>query len=307
MRNKSLLIALGGAVVFGLIAAVSVSRYVSQARAYAEDLGRVVVAKDSIQLGTKITPDMLTTASMPNGSKPEGAFDSIEKVAGRVAIANIGVREPVTNLKLAIEGAAGGLPAVIPDGYRAMTVKVDDVVGVSGFIMPGAFVDVVAVVTQQDQNGGQNPISKVVLQNIKVLASGAKIDQPTDGREPNAVKAVTLQVLPDEAEKLALAATEGKLQLVMRNYGDQEAAVTGGASKRSLLTGEAVSYATQAPPAAAKPAETKPATTSQPRARYVMPRAEAPAPAAQAAPPPQPPTRSVELIEGGKKQNVQFP
>ena len=304
MRNKSLLIALAGAVVFGLIAAVSVSRYISQARAYAENLGQVVVAKRTILLGTKITADMLTTAEMPNGSKPDGVYDSVDRVVGRVAIANIGVREPVTNTKLAIEGAAGGLSSVIPDGYRAMTVKVDDVVGVSGFIMPGAFVDVVAVVMQNTESG-QDPISKVVLQNIKVLASGAKIDQPADSREPTAVKAVTLQVLPDEAEKLALAASEGKLQLVMRNYGDQEATTTTGASKRSLLTGEPVSYAPRA--AAPAPAQPKPAATAPTGPIYMMPRAEKQAPAPVAAQPQPPPSNSVELFEGAKKQKVIFP
>ena len=104
-----------------------------------------------------------------------------------------------------------------------MTVKVDDVVGVSGFIMPGSFVDIVVVVTPLSQAGAANgPISKIVLQNIKVLASGAKIDSPENQRQPSEVRAVTVQVTPEQAEKLVLAANEGKLQLVMRNYSDQE-------------------------------------------------------------------------------------
>ena len=107
----------------------------------------------------------------------------------------LAVREPITNLKLAPEGVGAGLSAVIPEGYRAMTVKVDDVVGVSGFIMPGSFVDVVAIVVPLALQGvaGKGPISKIVLQNIKVLASGAKIDSPENQRQPSDVKAVTLR------------------------------------------------------------------------------------------------------------------
>src|SRR6185369_15728030 len=173
----------------------------------------VVVAKVAIPLGVKITAEQLTLAPIPNGSAPEGAFRKIEEVAGRVAITPIGVRESVTEGRLAPEGVGGGLSAVIPEGYRAMTVTVDDVVVVSGFVMPWSYVDVVAVIVpptvQEVQN--QGPISKIVLQHIKVLASGPKIDSPDNQREPNNTKAVTLQVTPEQAEKLSLAANEGKL------------------------------------------------------------------------------------------------
>src|SRR5215218_5742176 len=202
MQNKRLLIALAGAVVFGLIATVSVMRYLSQAQAYQRNLSDVVVAAEGIPLGTKITREHLTVTQMPNGSRPEGAFDSVDKVVGRVTSAGVGRREPITEYRLAPVGVAGGLPAVIPDGYRAMAVKVDDVVGVSGFVLPGSFVDVVVVINPVDQS--QGPISKIVLQGIKVLASGQKIDQPKDDREPHTAKAVTLLVTPEEAEWLAL-------------------------------------------------------------------------------------------------------
>ena len=181
--------------------------------------GRFVVARLTIPLGGKITVEQLTMAAIPNGSTPEGAFRKLEDVVGRVAITPIGVREPVTTLKLAPEGMGAGLSAVIPEGYRAMTVKVDDVVGVSGFIMPGSFVDVVAVIIPATSPNGANrgSISKMVLRNIKVLASGAKIDSPENQREPAAVNVVTLQVTPEQAEKLVLAASQGKLRLIMCN------------------------------------------------------------------------------------------
>src|ERR1044071_10460939 len=172
MRNKRLIIAITGAVLCGMLAVMLVTRYLSNVQAYTKDLGNVVVANTEIPLGAKIVPEQLSLAPIPNGSTPEGAFRKIEEVAGRVAITTIGVREPVTTLKLAPEGMGAGLSAVIPEGYRAMTVKVDDVVGVSGFIMPGTLVDVVVVIQPPKGTGNDETISKIVLQNIKVLASG---------------------------------------------------------------------------------------------------------------------------------------
>ncbi len=310
MRNKRLLIALAGAVVFGLIATLMVTRYLSNAQAYTRSLSNVVVAKFAIPLGTKITADLLTTTPIPQGSMPEGAFNSMEKVVGRVAITNIGVREPITDSKLAIEGAAGGLQAVIPEGYRAMTVKVDEVVGISGFLQPGSFVDVVAVIQPSGQSSGQDPISKIVLQNIKVLAAGTNIDQPEDGRETTTVKAVTLQVTPEQAEKLALAASEGKLQLMMRNYGDQSDSSTNGVNKRSLLTGDPLTIPPSTPTRTEQTKPEQPTTATPPvsRPRPIvprMPRAERPVTTTTA--PPAPSRPSVELIQGAKKSNVDFP
>jgi pilus assembly protein CpaB len=236
---------------------------------------------------------------MPNGSVPQGAFRTAKDVIGRVAIIPIGVREPITTTKLAPEGTEGGLSAVIPQGYRAMTVKVDDVVGVSGFIMPGSFVDVVAIIVPpgQDQKG---PISKIVLQSIKVLASGPKIDTPENQRTPSEVRAVTLQVTPDDAEKLVLAANEGKLQLVMRNYTDQDDANTRGANKNSLLTGE--SAKPQPEPPSEKTVEKKP-VQSKPLPKHVNSVAVR---EEKIAPPPVP-RKSVELIEGSKRRDVDIP
>src|ERR1700687_3352895 len=203
MRNKRLIIALTGAVLCGLLGVMLVTRYLASVQNFAKDLGNVVVAKTEIPLGEKITAEYLAYASIPNGSAPEGAVRKMEQVIGRVAITPIGVRETITNLKLAPEGVGAGLSAVIPEGYRAMTVKVDDVVGVSGFIMPGSFVDVVAIIVPTQQGADtKGPISKIVLQNIKVLASGAKIDSPENQRQPADVKAVTLQVTPEREEQL---------------------------------------------------------------------------------------------------------
>ena len=304
MRNKRLIFALSGAVICGLIAVMLVTRYVASVRTFAKELNNVVVAKAEIPLGAKITQDQLALAPIPNASAPVGAFRKLEEVVGRVAVTPIGIREPITNLKLAPEGVGAGLPAVIPEGYRAMTVKVDDVVGVSGFVMPGSYVDVVAVIVPVTQNNAttQGPISKIVLQNIKVLASGPKIDSPEDQRQPSEVKAVTLQVTPEQAEKLVLAANEGKLQLVMRNYSDQEDSRTTGANKASLLTGESVKP--EPAPTSEKTAETKPAVTKPAikRPKVAASHPEKPLPVA-----PVVSRNSVELIEGSKRRDLDVP
>lgn len=298
MRNKRFFIVLAGALVFGLLAAVSVTRYLSSAQAYTKNLNRVVVAKVAIPLGTKIIPEQISVVQFPPESTPDGAFESVEKLAGRVAVVNIAPREPITEARLAPEGTAGGLSAVIPEGYRAMTVKVDDVVGISGFIMPGTLVDVVVVIDPAEKAGMQDPISKIVLQNIKVLANGQNIDKPESEREANSVKAVTLLVTPEQAEKLALASSEGKLQLVMRNSIDQGDEQTSGINKRGLLGGDRAQP--QPEPGSLKSEQPK----SNPKPVNRQHRAE-PKPAAL--PVVAPPRAQVEMIEGAKKRNVDFP
>jgi pilus assembly protein CpaB len=305
MRNKRLIIAVLAAVVFGLIAAVSVQRYLSSSQAYTRNLNNVVVAKVDIPLGSRIIPEQLAIAQFPANVTPEGAIGVIdENLIGRVVVASISPREPITESRLAPVGAAGGLSSMIPEGYRAMTVKVDDVVGVSGFIMPGTLVDVVVVISPPKGNGQQQEdmISKIVLQNIKVLASGQNIDKPKDSREvERSIKAVTLQVTPVQAEKLALASSEGRLQLVMRNSIDQTDEQTAGANKRSLLGGERAMIAPEPGNANAQP---KPAPSSSVRRltnRPVVMNASAKVIV------PTPPRPSIEVIEGAKKKTVDFP
>ncbi len=300
MRNKRFFIVLAGALIFGVLAAVSVSKYLSTAQGYTKNLKKVVVAKVSIPLGSKIIAEQLMVVQFPTESTPDGAFEAPEKLAGRVAVTNIAAREPITEARLAPEGTAAGLSAVIPEGYRAMTVKVDDAAGISGFIQPGTLVDVVVVIDPREGSGMQDPVSKIVLQNIKVLANGQNIDKPKDEREANSVKAVTLQVTPEQAEKLALASNEGKLQLVMRNQIDQGDEQTQGVNKRTLLSGET---ATKAPEPGSLKSE-QPKQENKPVVRRSAPAVAKPA----AAPAPQPtPRASVEMIEGAKKRNVDFP
>jgi pilus assembly protein CpaB len=307
MRNKRLILALAGAIICGLLAVMLVTRYLASVQAFQKDLNNVVVAKTEIPVGAKITAEQVMLTPMPNGSAPDGVFRNLKDAEGRVAITPIGIREPITNLKLAPEGTAGGLQAVIPEGYRALTVRVDDVVGVSGFIAAGSYVDVVAVIVPVNPGAAaQGPISKIVLQNIKVLASGAKLDKPDNQREAVSVNVVTLQVTPEQAEKLVLAANESKLQLVMRNFGDQEDTRTVGANKSTLLSGE--SLKPEPPPPSEKASETK-STSPAPRPRVKRASYVAQNSNQEKSTAAQPVTRksSIELIEGSKRRDVDIP
>ena len=304
MRNKRLIIALLAGITFGLIAAVSVKQYLLSAQAF-NRINDVVIAKVEIPVGSRIIPEQLAIAQFPADVTPVGAIAKIdENLIGRVAVTAISPKDPVTENKLAPVGSLGGLSSVIPEGYRAMTVKVDDVVGVSGFIMPGTLVDVVVVIQPPKGTANEEKISKIVLQNIKVLASGQNIDKPKDDREvERSVKAVTLQVTPEQAEKLALASSEGKLQLVMRNSVDQADEQTSGANKRTLLSGERAMIVP----------EPGIASNSTPKAAPTSPRRIAPRPVKETTPAPkatQQPVAArptVEVIKGAKKEIQDFP
>lgn len=312
MRDKRFIVVLVCAMGFGLIAALLVSRYLSKVKS---GTGDIVVAKVNIPLSSKITADQLTVLPLPNNATPEGAFTSPEKLIGRVTLTSIAAREAVTEAKLAAQGTDAGLPAMIAEGCRAMTVKVDDVVGVAGFVTPGAWVDIVAVVSPTDRGTNQGPTSKIVLQHIKVLASDQNFDNQKKDSGVLNVKAVTLEVTPEQAEKLALASAEGKLQLVMRNTVDKNDVQTPGANKQSLMTGERVANVPEpAPTPSRSTARRSPGATATPgpaRARRGPPpplslSTEIKIPAAEPAKP-VPTQKGVEMYEGMKRQTVVVP
>ena len=306
MRNKRLIIAVLAALAFGLIAAVSVSRYLANAQAYTKNLNNVVIAKVDIPVGSRIIAEQLTVAQFPRSVAPEGTYAKIDDhLIGRVAVTRIAAREPITESRLAPVGSAAGLSSVIPEGYRAMNVRVDDVVGISGFIMPNTLVDVVVVIDPPDGDNHRERVSKIVLQNIKVLANGQNLDKPKNEKEAERVKTVTLQVTPEQAEKLALASSEGRLQLVMRNSIDQGDEITPGANKKTLLSGERALPVPE-PGLGGKEAPAPRATTAR-RAPRPRPVATSEAVTKAAPAPPAPPRPSIEVIEGSKKKNVDFP
>ena len=177
----------------------------------------VVVAKVEIPVGTRIIAEQLTVLQFPRTVLPDGTFASLDdKILGRAAMVRIFPRQPITEGQLAPVCSAGGLTNCSADGYRAMTVKVDDVVSVTGFATPGLLVDIVVTIIPPDNSKQREKVSKIVMQNVKVLASGGGCEFRHE-KEVKRAKAVTLQVTPEQAEKLALASSEGKLQLVMRS------------------------------------------------------------------------------------------
>ena len=251
MKNKRAIMVMAVAIVFGLAAVVLASKLLRKSAAPAE---RIVVAASDVNLGQRITPDMLKLAEWPVGNKPQGAYLDTSIVIGRVLKSSIQVGDPVTEAKLAPVGASGGLSALITEGKRAITVRVNDVIGVAGFALPGNYVDVI-VSTQKDQPAGDRgavpqSISKIVLERILVLAVAQEVSR--DDTKPRVVNAVTLEVTPGQAENLDLARSVGSLSLALRNQVDPLDARTDGATKRTLLSEvEAPPPKLAAPPAKA--------------------------------------------------------
>jgi pilus assembly protein CpaB len=300
MRNKPLVFVLVGAVVFGLIAAVSITRFIGGVKKE-EASNQIVVAKMEIPVGAAIDVSSLSLVRMPPEAIPEGAFMTMDGLKGRVAATRIAAREPVTASRLAPEGATAGLAGLIPQGYLAMTVKVDDEASLAGFLYPGTLVDVLAVISPSNSNEG--PVSKIVLQNIKVLAHGQNLDRREDTRNAEGVKSVTLLVTAEQSEKLVLASAEGRLRLALRNNVDQENRSTPGANKNSLLSG---SRALPAPDPAEPAMKARPATpVRRTPARSVFASLDKMVPLAT--PAPAAPRSTIEVFVGEKKHSVSFP
>lgn len=233
MRNIKAIGLLVLAIMIGLAAAMYAAGWISRQAGVASN--KVVVAAVDIELGSKINPQMLSTVDWPSGSVPQGAFNDIKALEERVPKAGILRGEPILEGKLAPVGTRGGLSAVIAEGKRAMTVRVNDVVGVAGFALPGNYVDVM-VNTQRDHGGKgdeSKQISKTVLEHVLVLAVAQEASR--DDTKPKVVSAVTLELSPEDAEKLDLARSVGTLSLVLRNQVDKKTVATSGITKRELF------------------------------------------------------------------------
>jgi pilus assembly protein CpaB len=176
---------------------------------------KVVAAASDIKLGTVLTATDLTTSDI-QGTVPKGAILKPESVIGRGVISDIYQGEPILESRLAPQGSGGGLASTIPDGMRAMAVRVDQVVGVAGFVTPGLRVDVLASGVPPGAEGNQGTETKTILQNIQVLSAGTDIQKDAEGK-PQQVQVVNLLVTPEQAQTLSLASTELRIQLVLRN------------------------------------------------------------------------------------------
>jgi pilus assembly protein CpaB len=276
-------------VVIGLFAVIAASQWITQQAAMAST--KVVVTAVDIELGSKLTPQMLKTVDWPSAGVPPGAVTDVKLLDGRVVKTSITRGEPVLEARLAPVGTKGGLSAVVAEGKRAMTVRVNDVIGVAGFALPGNYVDILVNTQDEMTKTGtrDHSISKIVLERILVLAVAQEASR--DDTKPKVVNAVTLEVTPEQAEKLDLARSVGSLSLVLRNQIDPNSAQSVGATKLTLLRDKP-----EPPPAPVVVAAPEPPKTSVRRA------APKPAPIVAVAQP----HVCVEVIRGMNRHNECF-
>ena len=243
---------------------------------------QIVVAAVPMAIGTRLDADHIRMIDWPGNSVPPGMLSSADAAAGRALITPVVANEPILDNKLAPREAGAGLSATIPQGMRAVSVAVNDVIDVAGFVGPGTSVDV--LVTGQmpgATQGGAQYVTRTILENIRVLAAGQKIEQDRDGKPQN-VPVVTLLVTPQDAATLAMASTQGKIQLALRNTID-----VGKAAPPPEPVLQATLFSTGAPPPMAP-------TKTGPRVVVHKPAATAP-------------PYAVEIIIGSKREVKDFP
>ena len=249
MRNARALTMMAFAVILAFVAVIVAARWINAQAS--GNTNKVAVALLDISLGARITPEMVRMVDWPANALPPGAINDPKLLDARVTRTSIQHGEPIMESKLAPPGTQGGLSAVVGEGKRAMTVRVNDVVGVAGFALPGNYVDIL-VNTQDEMTknaSGRDPsISKIVLERILVLAIAQESNR--DDTKPKVVNAVTLELTPDQAEKLDLARSVGTLSLVLRNQIEDKPVNTEGATKTSLLD---TKVAAQVPAPASRP------------------------------------------------------
>jgi pilus assembly protein CpaB len=193
----------------------------------------VVVAAADLQLGSELKKEDLVTINFPVGQTPDGSFSRPADIIGRGLIVPVVKNEPILSAKLASKEAGAGLPPVIPEGMRAVSVRVNEVIGVAGYVLPGTRVDVVATASPNESRA--DTTSKLILSNVQVLTAGTRMEQDQEKGKPMQVTVVTLLVNPEQSERLALASTEGKIQLALRNPMDQTSPETPGVKTAALV------------------------------------------------------------------------
>jgi pilus assembly protein CpaB len=275
-------ISLASVAAFGVYRAIRniPVRYVAIATKYA------VVARQTVPVGAMLTKEQVMLVAWPADAPVPGGFEKVDDVVGRGVISPLVQNEPVSEAKLAPLNAGGGLPPTIPQGMRAMAVRVNDVIGVAGFTVPGTRVDVIVTVRSQKES-----VSRVVLNNVQVLTAGTRMDQEKskDGQAIPNTTVVTLLLTPHDAERLALAQTDGTIVLALRNPLDTDPTDTTGARMSALLNSSSGA-------AEPKPVERPVVASSGGTPR---PKAAAPAP-----PPPPLPPYTVETIRGAQRTDV---
>lgn len=235
-RNKRTALVVGIAVILAAVASLGMYRIVSRMPARTAEVKTVsvVVAQHPLKLGTRITADHVKVVQWPADAPVANSFSTIDEVLNRGLISAVDENEPLTSAKLAALEAGAGLPPSIPPGMRAISVKVNEVVGVAGFVVPGTRVDV--MVTLPAKTRDQDSTTRVVVSNTQVLTAGTRYDQEKakDGA-PIPSTVVTLLVSPEDGERIALAASEGQIMLTLRNPLDQNATATNGVRTAALF------------------------------------------------------------------------
>jgi pilus assembly protein CpaB len=278
MNRSRVLIAVAVAIVLGLVVSSIVYRaltrtVVQTTVAPAVPHVDMVVAAAKLPLGWRLQPSQVRIIEWPGTSQVPGSFSRIEDVVGRALIAPTVENEPILEGKLAPREGGAGLPARIPEGMRAVSVAVNDVVSVAGFVQPGTMVDV--LVTGASGTGSN---TRTILENVRVLAAGQRIEQDTDG-QPQSSAVVTLLVTPEDAGKLTMASMEGRIQLTLRNVIDSGKVEPPPVYSAALFGGES-------------PA---------------MPMKHVAGMAPRTLAPPPPSTFSIEVIRGSKREVDNFP
>ena len=287
MRSTRAIVMILLSLLAGVAAVILAAKWVGQEAA--QNTSPVIVAMRDLELGAPLTQAMVQEVPWPTGAVPAGSFSDLKKLEGRVVRSPMYKGEPVLEPKLAPEGTKGGLTSIIPGGKRAISVKVNEVIGVAGFALPGSYVDIMVNTMDNKDKREKEAVSKIVLRRILVLAVAQEANR--DETKPKVVSAVTLEVTPEEAEKIDLARSIGSLSLVLRNSIDQQDTETAGMRLDDLLgKGKAAPIVV---PVAAR------AVASQ--RQVVKPRTIT----ATAAPPP-PVVTTVEVIRGIQKANSEF-
>jgi pilus assembly protein CpaB len=242
----------------GTVVAVGTSRYLQAVpETKSIDTRPVVVATTNLHMGAEIKAKDVRVVEWPAAAVPSNAFANPADAIGRGVVAPIVSNEPLLQAKLASPDGGTGLTPAIPRGLRALSVKVNEVIGVAGYVLPGTRVDVVATVSPTLNQVDMT--SKVILTNVPVLASGTRLEGESDKGTPVSVTVVTLLVDPEQAEKLTLASSEGKIQLALRNPLDTDTPQTRGIRPMALLSARSTTPQPARPRAAAAPTVPAPA------------------------------------------------
>jgi pilus assembly protein CpaB len=304
VQRRRVLIAMALAIVMGFAASYVVYQAVKTAQSKQPDVEQIAVAAANISVGEALTAKHIKMADWPKSTVPAGAVRTAKDAEGRMARASIVTGEPLLEAKLAPAGQGGLMPVLVPTGKRGVTIKVDEAIQKSGFVVPNSRVDVLVTLARQS---GQSRESRIVLQDVMVLASDQTVEMKDN--KPVTMTTVTLAVSPQEAERLALSQNEGKVTLALRNLQDNAQISTLGVTTAQLLGSPAPAPASAKPqvktPASANRSATKRsappvAVATQPA---VVPQAPATTPA-QAAPPVS--KHTVSVIKGANATDVIF-